>query len=101
MITRYWKGLVKEERSEEYIQHLRKETLDHVKTLDGFLGAEVLQSRLPQGVEFIVLTKWSSLEVIKAFAGDDITKAVVPDKAADMMIDFDDTVKHYSTSIKL
>ncbi|MEL7004360.1 MAG: antibiotic biosynthesis monooxygenase [Bacteroidota bacterium] len=95
MIARHWKGLVKSDLSEAYLEHLKVDTLNHVEKLDGFKSAVVLKSDLSEGVEFVVITKWDSLDSIKQFAGDDIEKAVVPKKAEAMMIRYDDRVKHY------
>jgi hypothetical protein len=46
-------------------------------------------------VEFLVLTRWRSIEAIRAFAGDEITRAVVEPGAVAPLIDFDATVTHY------
>jgi hypothetical protein len=50
---------------------------------------------LPQGVEFLVVTIWESLDSIRAFAGNDVESAVVPPKARDMMIEYDRSARHY------
>ncbi len=46
-------------------------------------------------VEFLVLTRWTSLDAIRAFAGDDIRKAVVEPEAAALLASFDSTVEHF------
>ena len=61
----------------------------------GFLDAKVLRRDLPQGVEFLVVTIWDSLDAIRAFAGKDVESAVVPPKARDMMLEYDRTSRHY------
>jgi hypothetical protein len=48
-----------------------------------------------EGVEFLVVTPWASIEAIRAFAGADVQAAVVPHKVHDMMLDYDRVARHY------
>lgn len=95
MIARHWRGLVKRDRAEAYVEHLQSDTLPQLVQLAGFHDAKVLRRDLPQGVEFLVVTIWESLDAIRAFAGNDVETAVVPSKARDMMIEYDHRAKHY------
>lgn len=95
MIARHWRGLVKRERADAYIEHLQSETLPQLVQLAGFLDAKVLRRHVPQGVEFLVVTIWASLDAIRAFAGNDVESAVVPPKARDMMIEYDRKARHF------
>jgi heme-degrading monooxygenase HmoA len=95
MIARHWRGLVKRDRATAYIEHLQSETLPQLVQLEGFQDAKVLRRDLPQGVEFLVVTIWESLDAIRAFAGDDVESAVVPPKARDMLIEYDRQARHY------
>ena len=63
--------------------------------IDGFAGASLLKQDRPNDVEFLVLTRWTSLDAIRAFAGDDIRKAVVEPEAAVLLASFDPTVEHF------
>ena len=47
-------------------------------------------------VELTAHTFWESPEVIRAFAGDDITVAIVEPEARAMLLDFDRTATHRS-----
>lgn len=95
MIARYWRGLVKRERADAYVEHLQSDTLPQLVQLAGFQDAKVLRRDLPQGVEFLVVTFWESLDSIRAFAGNDVESAVVPPKARDMMIEYDLKSRHF------
>src|SRR5689334_20276062 len=95
MIARHWRGLAKPEFADEYASHLKSETFASLRKLAGFLGASILQRRVDAGVEFLVITRWRSLDDIRAFSGDDINVAVVPDPVQRMMVDFDRTAHHY------
>lgn len=95
MIARHWRGLVKRERADAYVEHLQSQTLPQLVQLAGFHDAKVLRRELPQGVEFLVVTIWDSLASIRAFAGSDVENAVVPPAARDMMIEYDRKARHY------
>ena len=95
MISRHWRGLVKAECAEQYIEHLRSETFPTLGELPGFLRASILERVLPQGVEFLIVTEWQSLEAIRSFAGEDVESAVVSQKAQAMMVEYDRFVRHY------
>lgn len=94
-ISRHWRGLARADQTSAYVEHLRNEAFPAVQALPGFLESAILQRRLPQGVEFIVITVWASLDAIKAFAGEKVETAVVPQKVQDMMIEFDPVARHY------
>lgn len=96
MISRHWRGLAKPDRSEDYIDHLRKDTFPKLRMLAGFVDASILQRRLASGIEFIVVTRWQSLTAIEAFAGRNSDTAVVPDNVQEMMVDYDLSVRHYT-----
>ena len=57
-------------------------------------GASILRRVVSEGVEFVVVTRWTSFDAIRAFAGDDDERAVVPPQAQ-AMIEFDPVVRHY------
>jgi hypothetical protein len=44
---------------------------------------------------FLTLTHWDSLEAIKAFAGEDISKAKYYPQDRDFLLEFEPTVGHY------
>ena len=95
MIERHWKGIVRKERANEYVAHLRNDTFKEIKKIKGFISASILKRDLSEGVEFLVITKWETLEVIRLFAGDKIETAVVPRLVQDIMLKYDKNVRHY------
>lgn len=101
MISRHWTGLAKKDRADDYIAHLKNETFEQLDTIDGFVGASILKRELDEGVEFLIITKWKSVEAIKQFAGENFETAVVPKKAQEMMIRFDTVVKHYDVNFTM
>lgn len=95
MISRHWAGVAKPASAEAYVQHLRTETFPAIRKLPGFVGASILQRSVSSGVEFLVVTRWASIEAIRAFAGAEVETAVVPQKVQDMMLTYDRAVRHY------
>ena len=95
VIWRQWRGVAKTECAQSYTEHLRTETFPALSRLPGFVSAAILRRSLPEGVEFLVITQWTSLESIRAFAGEDLETAVVPLTVHDLMVDYDRTVRHY------
>ena len=98
MIARHWNGLVKKDKADEYISHLKTDTFRRLAKIEGFTKASILKRTLAEGVEFLIITEWSSLEAIRQFAGEDYETAVVPKIAQEMMIRYDKTAKHYEVN---
>ena len=99
-IVRTWSGVTARGDAEPYLQHLRADTLPHLRSLGGFRGVEVL--RRPLGadeVEFVVQTRWSGMDAIHAFAGETLHVAVVPAAARARLLRFDEQVEHYAVAV--
>ena len=62
--------------------------------MPGFLGAQ-LSRREEVVVEFLVLTRWQSMDAVRAFAGPEVDRAIVEPGAVAALDDFDDAVQHY------
>lgn len=95
MISRHWSCIIKEEKREEYLAFLRNEVFSHATSLAGHVSNEVLECKTEQGIQVLVITRWQDLAAIKAFAGEDISLAMVPEAAQRMMISYDETVDHF------
>jgi heme-degrading monooxygenase HmoA len=95
VIARHWRGLARPERAAAYVHHLRSETFPQLATIDGFVDAAILRRVVDSGIEFVVVTRWESLDAIRRFAGVDAERAVVPDVVREMLIDYDRSARHY------
>ena len=95
MISRQWRGLARQESAAAYVEHLQSETFPAIRKLPGFVGASILRRTVAEGVEFLIVTQWKSVESIRAFAGPDAETAVVPPAVREMMIEYDRVVRHY------
>lgn len=97
MIIREWRGRAALSNAEAYPRHFRMNVVPDLRQVPGFLGAYLSRRELDDKIEFLVLTKWHSMDAIRAFAGSDFAKAVVEPGAIAALIDFDERVQHYET----
>jgi heme-degrading monooxygenase HmoA len=95
VISRHWRGLARAERADDYVAHLRAETFPALRGIAGFVDATILRREVPEGVEFLVVTRWRSRVAIAQFARSDTEAAVVPEAVRAMMIEYDERVRHY------
>jgi heme-degrading monooxygenase HmoA len=77
MIIREWRGRARPSDAEAYPKHFRQNVIPELRHVPGFIGAQLSRRRLDDKIEFLVLTRWQSMEAIRAFAGMDAEKAVV------------------------
>jgi heme-degrading monooxygenase HmoA len=96
MVIREWRGRAGAENQDAYPAHFRDHVLPGLRRVPGFAGASLARRILDGGkIEFLVLTRWHSMDAVRAFAGDDPTQAVVEPGAAAALTDFDKAVRHY------
>jgi heme-degrading monooxygenase HmoA len=95
MIIREWRGRASLARAHEYPRHFREKVVPALRDLPGFAGAGLSRRQLGDRLEFLVLTRWQSMEAVRAFAGDDLETAVVEPDAVAALIEFDASVRHY------
>lgn len=95
MIIREWRGRTTPDRADAYPAHFRSLVLPELRHIPGFFGAILCRRDEAERVEYVVLTRWQSLDAIRAFAGVDIERAVVEPGAIAALTDFDDFVRHY------
>ena len=74
---------------------LRTETFPALRKIEGFIDAAILRRAVPGGIEFLIVTRWSSMGAIEKFAGADVEVAVVPNNVQQMMLEYDRRVRHY------
>ena len=94
MIARTWHGWAAPENADAYEGLLRTEVLPGIERIDGYRGAYVLRTD-SASVEFVTVTLWETFDAIRAFAGDDYERAVVPPDARRLLERFDERSRHY------
>ena len=97
MISRVWHGRTTRENADAYEQLLRTEILPGIHRVPGYRGASVLRRDLDEGVEFVTITMFDSLDAVRAFAGEDYGAAVIEPEARRLLASFDERSAHYDT----
>lgn len=94
-VIRVWYGTSYSKCADKYGRHVKEDIFPLLSEMKGSLGAKVLRRNVKEGVEFMVMTIWDSMESIKEFAKDDIEKAVVAKIAQPLFIRYHDHVSHF------
>ncbi len=95
MVLRLWRGRTTPAHAPDYIDYFHRTVIPELREIEGFLGTSLLRERHADLVEFLVVTRWASLDAVRAFAGDHLEAAVVHPAAAALLVDYDPTVRHY------
>jgi mannose-6-phosphate isomerase-like protein (cupin superfamily) len=96
MITRRWRGWTTTPgNADAYATHFEGSVRPRLEALDGFLGASLERVPGDDGrTEIVVVTRWDSMDAIRAFAGDDIDAAQVEPEVRAVLDAFDELVTH-------
>jgi heme-degrading monooxygenase HmoA len=98
MIVRTWHGRAALSKPDEYLRHFRTNVVAELRAVDGFLGATVLRQIRPDDVEYLVISRWRSMDAIRGFAGDNVGRAVVEPGAMAALASYDEFVEHYEVA---
>jgi heme-degrading monooxygenase HmoA len=99
MIARYWSATTANS-PDRYRQHFQETVVPNLEALAGFRGCYLLEhASAEHGTKFVAVTLWESADHIKAFAGDDITRAHVEPEGQDALTDFDREAVNFTVSV--
>ena len=100
LTVRTWSAMADAEGAGNYSRYFTGTLLPELRKLPGFEGAYLLRRDLEGNgtVELTAHTFWESPAAIRAFAGDDITVAIVEPEAQAMLLDFERTATHRSVA---
>jgi heme-degrading monooxygenase HmoA len=101
MISRIWHGYTTKENADTYEKLLKSEIFVGIKNrnIKGYKGIQLLRRELKTETEFITVMWFDSIESVKEFSGEDYEKAVVPQKAQEVLSHFDQTSQHYTVIV--
>ncbi|MFL5970347.1 MAG: antibiotic biosynthesis monooxygenase family protein [Gaiellaceae bacterium] len=99
MIARLWRGWTTPENAEPYERFLREQMFPSIQRVPGFAGAELLRRDAGDEVAFVTITRFDSLDAVRAFAGDDYTRAVIEPDAKALLARHDETSEHFEVVI--
>jgi len=95
MIARAWRGWTAPHNADAYERLLRERVLPELHALPGYRSGTILRHDGAEESEFLIINYFSSLEAVKAFAGDDITLPVFEPEARVLLSRIEERVKHY------
>ncbi|GAA4605124.1 antibiotic biosynthesis monooxygenase [Actinoplanes octamycinicus] len=94
-----WRGWVRSERAKEYADYVARTGLAGYRETPGNLGAELWTREVGDGrTEVTTLSWWESVDHIRAFADDDIDRAVFYPEDDDFLVDRETTVTHHEVT---
>jgi heme-degrading monooxygenase HmoA len=74
---------------------LKPELLPGLSKVAGYRGSFLCRRTVGDEVEFITIIVWDSLDAVRAVAGPDFEKAVVPEERRPYLSRYDDKASHY------
>lgn len=97
MVARIWHGYTTAQKADKYETLLKTFVFPGIeaKNIAGFKSIQLLRRAYGDEVEFITIMQFTSINDIKAFAGDEYGKAYVPPQAREILSRFDETAQHY------
>ena len=99
MIARIWHGWTAPENADAYEEFLRTKMFPSIHRVPGYLGADLLRRDDGQEIAFVTITRFESLDAVRAFAGENYERAVVEPEARALLSRFDDRSEHYEIAI--
>ena len=97
MISRIWHGWTNHQNADSYERLLIEEIFINIgnRKINGFRNIQLLKRTTGNETEFITIMQFETIESVKEFAGEDYERAVVPDKARQLLKRFDERSQHY------
>ena len=95
MIIREWRCRARQSEAGKYPEYFRKQLMPELVRVQGFLGGFLSQRPSGEYMEFLVLTRWQSLDSIRAFAGAAPENAVIDTGAMATVVAYDEKVRLY------
>ena len=99
MIARMWTGWTIHEDADSYEQFVHAHVFPHLRTIDGYQGGYILRHDADADVEFVVMTLFTSLDAVRAFAGPDATVAVIEPEARRLLSRVEPRARHYTVNV--
>ena len=99
MIARMWRGWVRTEDRDVYVDYVERTGMSEYRRTPGNRGAHLLTRDLDDGrTEIVTLSFWDSREVVAGFAGDDISRAVYYPEDDRYLVDRETIVTHFEVA---
>ncbi len=95
MIARTWQGRVPSAKADAYHAYLQRTGLPDYAATPGNRGVLALRRTEGDVTHFVLTTLWDSMEAIRVFAGDDVTRARYYPEDDDYLLEREPFVTHH------
>jgi heme-degrading monooxygenase HmoA len=95
VIARIWRGWTAREDAEAYARYLVEIAAPDSLGTPGNYGFSVLHRPDGDREEFLTISLWESLDVVRAFAGEDVERAVFYPEDDRFLVEREPTVAHF------
>ena len=95
MIARVWAGSTRAGDADAYLDYLHRTGLAEYARTPGHRRTITMRRIADGRADFLLLTLWDSLDAVRAFAGDDLERAVFYPEDDRFLVARDDRVTHY------
>ena len=95
MIARTWRGATRAADAAQYADYVRQTGVAAYRATPGNRAAFLLYRIAGERAEFLAVSLWDDLEAIRAFAGDDVTRAVFYPAGDRYLIEADERADHW------
>jgi heme-degrading monooxygenase HmoA len=99
VIARTWRGWTRAQDADRYFEYVNATGVQALSSTPGNLGVYVLRRVVDDRAEVVVISLWESLEHVRAFAGEDVGRAVFYPEDEAYLVERDWTVAHYDVPI--
>jgi len=96
MIARIWRGAVRRANGDRYAEYMRGTGVKEYAEASGNRAVLMLRRDDGDRTEFVMVTLWESWDAIRAFAGDDVERAVFYPEDDAFLVEREETATHYS-----
>jgi heme-degrading monooxygenase HmoA len=98
MIARIWRGAVRRGDADRYAEYMRGTGVKEYAETAGNQGVLMLRRDESDRSEFVMVTLWESWDAVRAFAGDDVERAVFYPEDDAFLVERDLTATHYEVA---
>jgi len=100
MIARIWHGVTRASDADAYMEYLNRTGIPDYRATPGNRGVYVLRRMAGDGAHFTLISLWDSLDVIRAFAGDDIEVARYYPEDQAFLLELEPNVTHHEVLVQ-
>ena len=95
MIARIWHGVTRAADYDAYWSLLQRLAIPDYRRTPGNLGVRLFRRLEGDRAHFLTLSYWTSLDAVRAFAGDEVDAAKYYPEDREFLLEFEPTVQHF------